>query len=117
MKQTVVACFESPLKANETVHLLLQARFDAERLPRISHEPRPGRRSGLSHFMDGIVRRFRDFMDADMYLQPYARALARGCFVVKVHAADDPEAAAAKRILEAAGGREIDVLADEWVER
>jgi hypothetical protein len=55
-------------------------------------------------------------MDADMYLQPYASALAKGRFVVKVYTTDESEAIAAQRILEAAGGKEIDFLADEWVE-
>lgn len=116
MKETVVACFESPLMANEAVRILQQARFDAERLPRISRESPPRRSSVVSRFLEAVVRKLRDFMDADMYLQPYASALARGQFVVKVYAAHDLEVAAARRILEIAGGAQIDVLADEWVE-
>ncbi len=116
MKQTVVGVFESALRANDVLHVLVAARFDAERLPRIPEAPSPARRPAGIRFWDTLVRRFRDFMDADMYLQPYASALAKGRFVVKVHALDDSEASAAQRILEAAGGREIDLLADEWVD-
>ena len=115
MKQTVVGIFDSALRANEAVHVLVKARFDAERLPRISEAVSPLRRPGKMRPWDRLVRRFRDFMDADMYLQPYARALAEGRFVVKVYALDDSEASAAQRILEAGGGHEIDLLADEWV--
>jgi hypothetical protein len=115
MKQTVVAVFDSPLRANEAVHVLVKARFDAERLPRIAPAPSPSSRPAHVPLWDALVRRFHDFMDADMYLQPYASALAQGRFVVKVHALDDSEASAAQRILEAGGGREIDLLADEWV--
>ncbi len=114
--QIVVAVFESPLKANEAVHILLQARFTAERLPRISREPARTSPSRIFRLLDKIARKFRDFMDADIYLQPYARALAKGRFVVKVHAAHAPEVVAAMRILEVAGGKEIDTLADDWVD-
>lgn len=119
MKQTVVAQFDSLLKANEAVRVLLQARFEADRLPRRpgqSEDSATGHSSSLLRLARTAVRKFQDFMDADMYLQPYARALARGCFVVKVYAAHDLEAVAAKKILAMAGGKEIDVLADEWVE-
>lgn len=116
MMRTVVAVFESPLKANEAVHILLQARFAAERLPRISREPARTRSSAVPHLLHTIAGKFRDFMNADMHLQPYARALAKGRFVVKVHAVHEPEVVAARRILEVAGGKEIDVLADAWVD-
>jgi hypothetical protein len=114
MMRTVVATFESPLKANEAVHVLLQGRFAAERLPRIWRGPSRTSSSSFLRLLDTIARKFRDFMDADMYLQPYARALAKGRFVVKVHAVHDPEIAAARKILEVAGGKEIEVLADAW---
>ncbi len=116
MKQTVVGIFDSALRANEALRVLVKARFDAERLPRIPDFPSPIRRPAQMRLWDTLVRRVRDFMDADMYLQPYASAMAKGRFVVKVYALDDSEASAAQRILEAAGGREIDLLADEWVE-
>jgi hypothetical protein len=116
MKQTVVGVFDSALRANEAVHVLVKSRFDAERLPRIAEVPSPSSRPANVRLWGSLVRRFRDFMDADMYLQPYASALAQGRFVVKVHALDDAEADAARRILEAGGGHEIDLLADEWVE-
>lgn len=115
--RTVIAIFDSPLKANEAVHVLLQARFAAERLPRISREPAREPRSRILRLLVAIARKSRDFMDADMHLQPYARALTKGCFVVKVHAIHEPEIVAAKRILEVAGGREIDVLADAWIDK
>jgi hypothetical protein len=51
-----------------------------------------------------------------MYLSPFARALVQGRFVVKVYASHNSEAVAARRILEAAGAKEIDSLADAWVE-
>ena len=114
--RTVVATFESPLKANEALHILLQARFAAERLPRISRGPSRAPSSPFLRLLDTIARKFRDFMDADLHLQPYAHALANGRFVVKVHAVHDPEIVAARKILEVAGGKEIDVLADAWVE-
>jgi hypothetical protein len=66
--------------------------------------------------VDAIVRRIQAFMDADMYLSPFARALVQGRFVVKVYASHNSEAVAARRILEAAGAKEIDSLADAWVE-
>jgi hypothetical protein len=114
MKQTVVGVFESPLVANEAVHVLRQARFEAERIPRIMQaapaRPLPRR------LLDAMAQGLRDFMEADRTLRPYARALAKGRFVVRVHADHSLEAVAARRILETAGGKEIDVLADEWVE-
>ena len=116
MKQTVVGVFDSALRANEVVHVLVAARFEAERLPRVGQGSPPTTRSAMARLLDAAARRFRDFMDADMDLQPDARALAKRCFVVKVHAVDDSEALCARRILEAAGGKQIDVLADEWVE-
>ena len=113
MKQTVVGVFDSPIGANEVVHVLVSARFVAERLPRVS-QGTPARRHGAAlRLFETIARRFRDFMDAGMHLQPYAHALAKGRFIVKVHAADASEALAARRILEAAGGKDIDLLADE----
>ena len=115
MKQTVVAVFDSPLKANEVVHVLSGARFVAERLPRIAGEAEQARQAGVAAVWDAMARCFRDFMDADMYLQPYATALAQGRFVVKVYVDDVAEASAAQRILETAGGKEVDFLADEWV--
>jgi hypothetical protein len=116
MKQTVVGVFDSALRANEAVHVLVKARFDAERLPRMAQAVSPPGRGAKKRPWDALVRRFRDFMDADMYLPHYAGALAQGRFVVKVRAGDDAEALAAQRILLAAGGREIDLLADEWVD-
>ncbi len=116
MKQTVVAVFETPLLANDALHVLIEARFDAERLPRIQRERLPVRSSPFGRIRLAIRQRLEDFMDADMYLQPYARALAIGRFVVKVYVSDDAEAIGAKRILEVAGGSEIDCLADEWVD-
>ncbi len=116
MKQTVVGVFDSPLGANEVVHVLVSARFVAERLPRISQGAAPRRHGAAPKLFETIARKFRDFMDADMYLQPYAHALAKGRFVVKVYAADASEAVAARRILEAAGGKDIDLLADERVD-
>ena len=113
MKQTVIGVFGSPLRANEVVHILVRARFEAERLPRIAEaapaHPHPAPR----RLLESLARRFRDIMDADRILQPYASALAKGRFIVKVHAADNAEAIAAQRILEAAGGREIDLLVAE----
>ena len=116
MKQTVVAVFEKPLLANEALHVLVQSRFDAERLPRIRREHAATRKGATGRLWLAMRRRFEDFMDADMYLQPYACALAKGRFVIKVYVADDAEALGAKRILDLAGGKEIDFLADEWVE-
>ena len=115
MKQTVVSVFESPLKANEAVHVLVQARFIADRLPRIARDATPPANSRSGHAWARIRQRWRDFIDADMYLQPYAQALAKGHFVVKVYVYDAAEAAAAKAILEAAGGTGIDFVADEPV--
>lgn len=111
MKQTVVGVFDSALRADETLHVLVAARFDAERLPRIE-----AARTAPLRLLERIARRFRDFMDANMYLPHYAGALAQGRFVVKVRAGDEAEALAAQRILLAAGGSEIDLLADEWVD-
>ena len=116
MKQTVLGVFESPLRANEVVHILIRARFEAERLPRIAEAASSRPHSASLRLLKTLARKFRDFMDADMYLQPYASALAKGRFVVKVYTTDESEAIAAQRILEAAGGKEIDFLADEWVE-
>jgi hypothetical protein len=39
MKYTVVGVFESPLRANELVHVLLKAGFVAERRPGIADDP------------------------------------------------------------------------------
>lgn len=116
MKQTVVAVFETPLQANEALHILNQSRFDAERLPRIEAERAPSPDTAVGRLWLAVRRRFEVFMDADMYLQPYASALSRGRFVVKVYVFDDEEALGAKRVLELGGGKEIDFLADEWVE-
>jgi hypothetical protein len=52
-------------------------------------------------------------MDSRKTLQPYARALAQGRFVVKVYTDQETEAIAACRILETAGGKVIDVLPHE----
>ena len=89
MKQTVVGIFDSALRANEALRVLVKARFDAERLPRIPDFPSPIRRPAQMRLWDTLVRRVRDFMDADMYLQPYASAMAKGRFVVKVYALDE----------------------------
>ena len=117
MKQTIVGIFETPLGANETVHVLKSAGFVTERIPRQARQrasddlrPLPRR------VVDAIVCRIQAFMDADMYLSPFASALAQGRFVVKVYASHDPEAVAARKILEAAGAKEIDSLSEEWVE-
>jgi hypothetical protein len=115
VKQTVIAVFESPGMANEALHVLLRARFDAERLPRIERERRAKPSSVFVRLADSVRRRFEDFMDADMHLSPYASALAKGRFVVKVYASDDEVARGAARILVEAGGKEVDYLADEWV--
>ncbi len=114
--RTVVAIFESPLKANEAVHILLQARFSAERLPRISRDSAQARSSLVRRMLGTIAGRVHRFIDVDTSLQPYASALASGRFVVKVRAVQDPEVVAAKRILELAGSKEIDVLAGAWVD-
>lgn len=115
MKQTVVGVFESPLSANETLHVLLTARFVAERLPPIGAPGATQRQGSMPRrLLDALARKCRIFMAADMYLQPYASALARGRFVLKVHAADPSETVAARRILEAAGGKEVEVLEDYW---
>lgn len=114
MKQTVVAVFESSLKADDAVHVLRGARFVAERLPRIARQDDQVRQAATSAVWRAMTRRFREFMDADMYLQPYATALAQGRFVVKVYVDDLAEATAAQRILETFGGTQIDFLADEW---
>jgi hypothetical protein len=113
MKQTVVAVFESPLQANETVHVLVQARFVAERLPHISRERAQSRRSAALAAWQALRCGIHDFLDADSDLPPYAQALASGRFIVKVHVEDDAEALAARRILETAGGQELDALDEE----
>ena len=116
MKQTVVAVFETPLLANEALHILVQSRFDAERLPRIQGEHAPSRNTAVGRLWLAVRCRFEDFMDADMYLTPYASALLKGRFIVKVYVSDEAEALTARGILELGGGKEIDFLADEWVE-
>lgn len=116
MKQTVVAIFESPLVANEAVRVLQQSRFVAERIPRIAQVRSPGAHPDRRRIFDAIAGRLRHFIDADLYLPPYARALVKRRFVVKVHADHSLEAVAARRILEVAGGKEIDVRAADWVE-
>ena len=113
MRQTVVAVFESPLLANDAVHVLEKARFDVERLPRVSLTTADSDGSLLGRLWSTIRRKLEALMDSDMYLQPYAQALARGSFVVKVYVDDDSEAFAVRQIVAAAGGREIDSLADE----
>lgn len=117
MKQTVVGIFETPLGANETVHVLKSAGFVTERIPRQGGQRAPDESHSLpSRVVGAIARKFQAFMDADMYLSPFARALAQGRFVVKVYTSHDSEAVAARRILEAAGAREVDSLTEEWIE-
>jgi predicted glycoside hydrolase/deacetylase ChbG (UPF0249 family) len=117
MKQTIVGIFETPLSANETVHVLKSAGFVAERIPRQARQRATDELRPLpSRVIGAITRKIRAFMDADMYLSPFASALAQGRFVVKVHAAHVAEAVAARRILEVAGAKEIDALTDDRVE-
>ncbi len=117
MKQTIIGIFETPLGANETVHVLKSAGFASERIPRQAGRqaadelrPLPGR------LARAIGRWIQAFVDADMYLSPFASALAQGRFVVRVYASHACEAVAARKILEAAGAREIESLPEEWVE-
>jgi hypothetical protein len=115
MKQTIVGIFETPLGANETLHVLESAGFVAERIPRLARQQVGDDQRPLpSRVADAIGRRIQAFMDADTYLSPFASALARGRFVVKIHASHAAEAVAARKILEAAGAREIDSLTEEW---
>jgi hypothetical protein len=114
MKQTIVGIFETPLGANETLHVLDSAGFVAERIPRLARQPAGDDLRPLpSRIADSIVRRIQAFMDADMYLSPFASALAQGRFVVKIYASHAAEAVAARKILEAAGAREIASLTEE----
>lgn len=117
MKQTIVGIFETPLGANETVHVLKSAGFVTERIPRQAGQRATDEPHSLpSRVVGAIARKFQAFMDADMYLSPFASALAQGRFVVKVHASHASEAFAARKILEAAGAKEIDSLTEEWFE-
>jgi hypothetical protein len=114
MKQTIVGIFETPLGANETLHVLESAGFVAERIPRLVRQQVADHlRSLPRRLADAIGRKIQAFMDADMYLSPFASALAQGRFVVKVYASHDSEAVAARRILEAAGARGVDSLIQE----
>jgi hypothetical protein len=114
MRHTIVGIFETPLRANETLHLLERAGFAAERIPRPAKQRvRAETRSFARRLADAVSRKLHAFMDVDLDLSPFATALAQGRFVIKVYVSGDPEADAARRILEASGAREIDSLADE----
>jgi hypothetical protein len=117
MKQPIVGIFETPLGANETLHVLECAGFVAERIPCLVRQPTgDGLRPLPSRVADAIVRKIQAFVDADMYLSPFASALAQGRFVVKIYASHAAEAMAARKILQAAGAREIDSLTEEWID-
>ena len=117
--RTIVGIFESRRDAEAVIATLTSARFAARCVPCVRERAEEAsstarHRPPLRRMFSALRARLQALMDADLRMAPFAWALRRGAFVVKVFVDDAPEANAARRILAYAGARDIDALTDEW---